>query len=151
MRDTTSIPRLALLHPAVRDIFKKFIEDSENGLNITLRIVQGLRTFAEQDAIYAEGRTLPGHIVTFARAGQTYHCYGAAIDILHLLNGNADWEFDYHKLLPFMPSGMTWGGSFTNLKDMDHFEYTFGKNWRDMLAKHNAKDFIPGTEYIVLP
>lgn len=151
MKDKISIARLALLHPAVKDTFQKFIEDSENSLNVTLRIVQGLRTFAEQDAIYAQGRTIPGKIVTFAKGGQTYHCYGCAIDILHILNGNADWDFDYHKLLPFMPIGMSWGGNFSNLKDMDHFEITFGKNWRDMLAEYNAHNFIPGTRYIVLP
>ncbi len=148
MRDATSIARLNLLHPKARPIFQHFIEQCETAYNVTIRIVQGLRTFAEQDALYAQGRTKPGKIITFAKGGQTYHCYGAAVDLLIIENGKGNWNFDYTRLLHFMPAGMVWGGSFSNLKDLDHFELKFGLNWRDMLAKYNAKDFIQGTQYI---
>lgn len=40
----------------------------------------GMRTYAEQEQIYAEGRTAPGKIVTKAHGGQSYHNFGIAID-----------------------------------------------------------------------
>jgi hypothetical protein len=42
--------------------------------------VQGVRTFAEQDALYAQGRTRKGLRVTNAKGGQSYHNYGLAAD-----------------------------------------------------------------------
>lgn len=41
---------------------------------------QGYRTFSQQDALYAEGRSSPGHVVTNARGGESAHCYGCASD-----------------------------------------------------------------------
>ena len=53
---------------------------SNNG--ITIKIGECLRTVAEQDALYAKGRTAPGNIVTNAR-GSSYssqHQWGIAAD-----------------------------------------------------------------------
>lgn len=40
----------------------------------------GLRTFPQQAALYALGRTAPGKIVTDAEAGESPHNYGCASD-----------------------------------------------------------------------
>ena len=40
-------------------------------LNIDIRVTQGLRTVAEQEELYAQGRTTPGKIVTNCRGGQS--------------------------------------------------------------------------------
>lgn len=40
----------------------------------------GYRTRDEQNELYKQGRTKPGKIVTFARAGESFHNYGHAID-----------------------------------------------------------------------
>lgn len=40
----------------------------------------GFRSVADQDALYAQGRTKPGKVVTNARGGQSYHNFGLAID-----------------------------------------------------------------------
>jgi peptidoglycan L-alanyl-D-glutamate endopeptidase CwlK len=40
----------------------------------------GLRSVEEQNALYAQGRTKPGPIVTKARGGQSYHGFGLAVD-----------------------------------------------------------------------
>lgn len=40
----------------------------------------GFRSFEEQSALYAKGRTAGGRIVTKARAGESYHNYGLAFD-----------------------------------------------------------------------
>ena len=54
---------------------------------VIVEIVQGLRTFAEQDALYAQGRTGPGAIVTQARGGESNHNYGLAADLCPFTDG----------------------------------------------------------------
>lgn len=153
MKDAISIERVNSLHPLVRDDFKNFIEDSENSLNITIRISQGLRTFDEQRQLYAMGRTVPGKIVTNSKPGQSYHQYGLAVDLVELIdNGHSiDWGFDMEKLVPFANKyAIYWGGNFKKFKDRPHFEKTFGYSWNDLLTKYNTKDFIEGTQYVSL-
>lgn len=164
MKDTISISRVELLHPAIREDVINFINDAEAGEDIILRIVQGLRTFKEQDDIYQQGRTKPGNIVTRAKAGSSYHNYGLAIDVVQMKDGKANWGYNYKKLRPYyIKYGFTWGADWDgdgktkdegdkdeHLIDMPHFEKTFGFNWRQLLEKHNKKDFIPGTEYVTL-
>src|SRR5947208_1116522 len=48
---------------------------------ISAKIVDGSRTYKQQDALYAIGRTKPGHIVTNARGGFSNHNFGIAWDI----------------------------------------------------------------------
>lgn len=57
-------------------------------------ITCALRTGPEQDALYAQGRTAPGPIVTKARAGQSAHQFGLAIDFVIMANGKPDWSGD---------------------------------------------------------
>ncbi|SVE43245.1 uncharacterized protein METZ01_LOCUS496099, partial [marine metagenome] len=45
-----------------------------------LFVVHTLRTYAEQDDLYEQGRTEPGKIVTNARGGKSWHNFGLAID-----------------------------------------------------------------------
>lgn len=42
--------------------------------------ISGLRTFDEQTALFQQGRTTPGKIVTNAKAGQSAHNFSIAID-----------------------------------------------------------------------
>lgn len=149
MKDKISIARIELLHPKVRDIFRAFIDEAEGALGITLRVVQGLRTIAEQNELYAQGRTKPGKIVTKAKGGSSYHNYGLAIDVCPIINGKLDWNWKYELLLPFAKKyGLTWGGGFKTILDKPHFEITFGNHWKKLLAKAQAKDFIAGTSYV---
>jgi hypothetical protein len=163
MRDIISLQRLQLLHPAVKVEFQKFITTCEDALNITIRIVQGLRTFPEQQAIYNQGRTTPGKVATNSKPGQSYHNFGMAVDLGILSNGKIDWDFDYNRLQLFMPASMTWGADWDHdgvtkahgdtdehFVDGDHYEITLGHNWRDLLAKYNRGEFIPGTKYVNL-
>lgn len=152
MRDQISLARIKVLHPAAREQFQKFIETVEDTLNITLRIVQGLRTFDEQQTIYDQGRTKPGNIVSNARPGSSFHNYGLAIDIAVLDAGKINWDFDYKRIASFMPKDQFWfwGGNFKSIKDNPHFEISFGFTWRQLQDKYNAKDFISGTQYVNL-
>jgi len=149
LKDAISIERVKLLHPKIKGDVIYFIDEAERKLNITLRIVQGLRTFKEQQAIYDQGRTKPGKIVSNAKPGSSYHNYGLAIDIVPIENGKANWKYPYEKIYPIAEShGFTCGGKFRTLKDKPHFEKTYGYGWRELLKKYDLKFFIPGTKYV---
>jgi peptidoglycan L-alanyl-D-glutamate endopeptidase CwlK len=151
MRDQKSASKIKVLHPKAVPIFTKFIEDSEEALDITLRITYGLRTFDEQQAIYDQGRTTPGKIVSYAPPGFSFHNYGLAIDIAELKDGKLNWNFDYGRIRTFSDAlNIKWGGTFKKLLDKPHFELSFGYTIRELYAKWLAKDFITGTKYINL-
>lgn len=170
MRDKISIPRASLLHPKVRLEVIECIDKAESGLpaNMAIRIVQGLRTIDEQNAIYAQGRTKPGKIVTKAKGGKSYHNYGLAIDfaIMRDTDGNGTYEElswdtsrdadkdsqkDWQEVVKvFEAAGWTWGGKFATIVDAPHLQKTFGYKVSALLAKYNAKDFVPGSKYVVV-
>lgn len=152
MRDAHSIPLIAGLHPKVRQDFQSFIEDCEQDFDITLRIVQGFRSFAQEDALYAQGRTTPGPVVTDSKGGMSYHNYGLAIDIVPIVGNKEDWNANEMRFANIGAQyNITWGGNWNgNLKDYDHFENKCGLNWRDLLNKYNNKEFIEGTNFVVI-
>lgn len=179
MRDKISETRADLLHPAVRDEVKELITKAEEGLpaNLAIRIVQGLRTIEEQDALYAKGRTKVnrdgksekkpfGNIVTNAKGGSSYHNYGLAIDFAILVdkdgNGTYDelsWDIkkdndkdgtaDWLEVVKlFEAAGWSWGGRWASFKDYPHVQKTFTHSWRTLHKKYLNKEFIPGTQYV---
>jgi peptidoglycan L-alanyl-D-glutamate endopeptidase CwlK len=152
--DNTSLFELNTLHPKFKPSAIQAWTEAQAAMpaNVEIIVIQGLRTFAESDALYQQGRTKPGEIVTNAAAGQSYHNYGLAFDFSMLTNGKADYIVgpNWLKIVSIMESnGMFWGGHFPNgFHDDPHFENRYGHNWRDLLALHNGKKFIPGTEYV---
>lgn len=169
MRDATSLQRVNLLHPKVRQEVLQTIstlEDDHFPPSVKVRIVQGLRTIDEQNALYAQGRTKAGHIVTNAKGGSSYHNYGTAIDfcILYDKDGNGSFEalswdlnYDFDKdgikdwqevVKAFKAIGWEWGGDWKSITDSPHLQKTFGYTWKQLLDKYNKKDFISGTSYV---
>lgn len=152
--DQRSLAALGTLHPKFKPIALAAWTEAQAAMpaNVKIIVVQGLRTFAESDALYAQGRTAPGAIVTKAGAGQSYHNYGLAFDFAMITNGKDDNSVgpNWLKVVSIMEShGMYWGGHFPEgFHDDPHFENRYGFNWRDLLAKHNAGDFITGTTYV---
>lgn len=152
--DKRSFDNLNTLHPKFRPIAQVAWEEAQRAMpsNVQIIVVQGLRTFEESDKIYAQGRTLPGDIVTKAAAGQSYHNYGLAFDFAMITDGKDDEVVgpNWMKVVTIMKKyGMTWGGDFPDgFHDNPHFENKYGHNWRDLLALHNTGNFIPGTTYV---
>jgi D-alanyl-D-alanine carboxypeptidase len=72
---------LDLIHPG---FLEKCLNMNAFLLSIGKKYVatQGFRTYAEQDALYQQGRTTPGSIVTHARGGKSLHNFGLAIDFV---------------------------------------------------------------------
>jgi len=170
MRDNVSVERIKYLHPYVRDEAASLITKVEEGLPnyLAVRIVQGLRTIDEQNALYAQGRTKPGSIVTNAKGGSSFHNYGLAIDFAILVDkdGNGTYEelsWDIKKdndkdgvadwleaVKIFEAAGWEWGGRWASIKDYPHVQKTFGYKWQELFDKYNKKQFIEGTTYLLL-
>jgi peptidoglycan L-alanyl-D-glutamate endopeptidase CwlK len=152
--DQQSISELQSLHPKVRDIailaYTQAVKATPVGIHPL--ITQGYRTFAESEALYNQGRTTPGSIVSNAKAGQSYHNYGLAVDMCLVINGKQSWEVDTNWMIVvniFKQHKFTWGGDFAgSFKDYPHLEMKFGHNWRDLLVLHDTGKFIPGTTYV---
>ena len=164
--DPISIERLLLLHPKIRKpAILAFIEASmaltdREGMVVMMRVDNTLRTFPAQDALYAQGRTKPGKIVTNAKAGQSYHNYGLALDFFLLVNGKAVWDIksDFDKDLIadwmevvriFKNHGFEWGGDW-EFVDNPHFQMVFGLSWKVLLERHNAGKVDAGYKYVTI-
>lgn len=162
MQDKATLERIKLLHPKVRaEALEIYTEISERLTgNAVCRFTQTLRTFAEQDALYAQGRTKPGKKVTNAKGGQSYHNYGLAIDFALIVgskvlsydmikdfdgDGIADWKEVVHI---FKSYGWEWGGDW-NFKDYPHFQKTFGYSVRKLFAIHGS-NIVGKQEYITI-
>lgn len=87
----SSEDRLENVHPELAKRVRRVIA-AMLALGIVVEVVQGLRTFAEQDALFAQGRTKPGMILTRARGGQSNHNYGLACDLCPFIGSNPDWH-----------------------------------------------------------
>jgi hypothetical protein len=137
--DSKTDAKIQTLHPLLRPIASKFINEVEKRLGKKIKITDGYRTFAEQNKLYAQGRTTAGKIVTNAKGGQSYHNYGLAFDCYFTNNGVIDFK------TPITPAiaqigqelGLTWGGNFKSIKDFPHFQLTKGTE-SELLAKYNA-------------
>lgn len=128
---------IARLHPQVRGLIRKFINDVYLKHQIQLVIVQDYRTYAQQDALYAKGRTTSGRIVTKAKGGQSNHNFALAVDIFPLwsdgkLHMDAKSDAENIKILkkvaPIGKSiGLEWGGDWKSITDNPHFQLKTGK------------------------
>ncbi|MEK4188117.1 M15 family metallopeptidase [Paenibacillus sp. FSL L8-0494] len=133
-----SSARLIGLHPVVLAAATVLIERCYTR-GVPILITQGLRTIAEQNALYEQGRSKPGVIVTNARGGYSYHNFGLAVDFALLLpNGSSvSWDMnrDYNGnnikdwievVEEAKKLGFDWGGDWTSFKDYPHFQMVFG-------------------------
>jgi peptidoglycan LD-endopeptidase CwlK len=119
---------LAPLEPAFADAVRRAQATLEPS-GIFLCVYSGLRTAEEQNNDFAKGRTLPGAIVTNAKAGYSMHNYGLAADIVPYLQGKdgaLDWNSSSPRFMAMVVAlkseGLAWGGDWVHFKDMDHFQ-----------------------------
>ncbi|MGF6356178.1 peptidoglycan L-alanyl-D-glutamate endopeptidase CwlK [Paenibacillus sp. 4624] len=137
--------RLSGVHPVIRQLGEELIERCYNR-GVWIIITQGLRTYAEQDALYAQGRTvlydskgkkLP--IVTKVKGGYSIHNFGFALDFALLLKDgkSVSWDTlrdDDKDSLPDWSEvveeakklGFEWGGDWRSFVDMPHIQMVFG-------------------------
>ncbi|AJD91524.1 hypothetical protein JMA_22070 [Jeotgalibacillus malaysiensis] len=146
-----SVRNMGAVDSRIRDMAVEIIKRAyKEGINV--QISSGLRTHAEQNALYAKGRTAPGNIVTNARAGQSVHNYGLAVDyfLTNHTGTTATWTVNaqWRRVAAIAKSmGFTWGGDWTSFPDAPHLEYTKGLTWRDLQAgKRPSFRNVPAVE-----
>ena len=132
--DPVNTMAIAGLDPRLQQPASYFLDFVHYGMGVDLRITQGFRSIADQNAKYAEGRTTPGSIITNAKGGQSYHQYGLAFDVVIMENGQPNWN---KTMSPDIASwgkvfGFEWGGSWNSFKDNPHFQMTFGQTWQQL-------------------
>jgi peptidoglycan L-alanyl-D-glutamate endopeptidase CwlK len=121
------------LHPVVREKAQAFIEKARLQ-GIDLLVTSTYRDNESQAALYAQGRTKPGLIVTNAKPGQSWHNWRCAFDVVPLRNGKPVWGTSgpdgdlWRKIGELGESvGLEWAGRWTGkLREMAHFQYTGG-------------------------
>lgn len=85
------------LHPKVRvAVVKVYVQLQSEG--IPFRIFEAFRYLERQTELYAQGRTKPGNIVTYAKAWSSFHQYGLAVDFVLYINGAWSWDDGRAKL-----------------------------------------------------
>ena len=106
--DNITLQRIQTAHPKIKDELSKIYDEINIALSgrVICRFAYVIRTFKEQNDLFAQGRTklfdAKGNrlgIVTNAKGGQSYHNYGLAVDIVLLLdkdnngtNESASWD-----------------------------------------------------------
>lgn len=139
--DATSERRLAQINPQLANRIRRTAADLRaQGINVM--VTSGFRSFAEQNELYAQGRTKPGNIVTNARGGQSLHNYGLAADLVPLdSRGQPNWNVPNSTWQTIGAAGkrqgLEWGGDWTGFVDRPHFQMTAGRSTSSLLAQYN--------------
>ena len=123
------------LLPPVKARVDQFLADCKNH-GIDLIVTSTYRDFESQNALYAQGRTTGGSIVTNARGGQSFHNYKCAIDIVPIVGGKPVWDarnLIWNKIGSLGKlAGLEWAGDWKAFKETAHFQYTGGLTLKDI-------------------
>lgn len=125
--------RLAGVHPDLVRVVKRAIEITTCDFGVTC----GVRTPAEQRALYARGRTTPGPKVTWTLTSNHFvkaDGFGHAVDLVPYVGGEPEWDNDgrlgvWPRIAEAMKSAarelgvsIVWGGDWKRTPDRPHFE-----------------------------
>lgn len=101
-----------------------------NKESYVVRIISGTRTYAEQDELFAQGRTKPGKRVTNAKGGESNHNFGLAWDIGVFIDGKYQTETAPYKIAAPIglaaTTGIEWGGNWVTIPDAPHYQMVTG-------------------------
>lgn len=126
---------LSRVHPILAEKVVRLIALAK-AENYVLIVTQGLRTFEEQNRLFAKRPK-----VTNARGGQSYHNYGIAADVAFVAGGKISWDEKLYKNIGRWASqvGLTWGGNW-KFVDMPHLQLTGMPSVREMIGEYNKAD-----------
>ncbi len=135
--------KLDSLEPAFRAKAQALI-DRLRQMAVRVLPVQCRRTIAEQNALYAKGRTAPGPRVTNAKGGSSPHNFGLAVDLCPIArNGSLWWQAPDH-VWRYMADtaramGLTPGYYFRSIHDPPHVEDPGWRKVRDLWRRGKIK------------
>ena len=120
---------ISLCHPELQKKAEKIVSACR-GQGLLIGIGECYRSIAEQDALYAKGRTAPGSIVTNAKGSSysSHHQWGTAFDIYRNdgtgAYNNNDGFFDLVGTIG-VKIGLEWGGNWKSPVDKPHFQLPY--------------------------
>lgn len=128
--DQRSEANIRTLHLKAQEAARAFLS-AFAGSAYVVKIISGTRTYAQQDALFAQGRTKPGKKVTNARGGGSNHNFGIAWDIGIFVDGKYLGESPLYKEAATLglaaTTGVEWGGNWTSFPDKPHYQLATGK------------------------
>ena len=142
--DSRSEKNIATLRPEVQPIARALVQKAALS-GIRIKITSGLRTYAEQDTLYAQGRSRRGNIVTNARGGYSNHNFGIAFDVAVFEGNKYLPESVKYKAVGALGTdlGLEWGGNWRTIVDQSHFQlrpvWASNLNEKQMLAELRAR------------
>lgn len=137
--DARTETNIATLMPPAQKLARQFMK-AVSGFPHTVRIISGSRTYPEQDALYAIGRTVGklGATVTNARGGKSNHNFAIAWDVGifeaggRYMDGKRAADVTAYKALGALAKskvpGLEWGGDWTSIIDRPHYQVATGKS-----------------------
>lgn len=143
--DARSERVIADLEPPVQAAARALVHKAA-GIGIEVKIINGLRTYAEQDTLYAHGRSKPGTIITDARAGYSNHNFGIAFDVGVFDGKEFIGACSRYKAVAALALdlGLEWGGSWDSPAEEPHFQlrprWAVGMSEADMLAELRERE-----------
>lgn len=145
MFDARTESYLSTLSVEAQGVMRSFVlraKEIAGDYGVQFIVIGGTRGCAEQDALYAQGRSKPGAVVTNAKCGQSDHNYGIAIDGgifdqegRYLDSADAGLAARVYRAIGLVAPeyGVEWGGDWTSFKDYPHFAL------KDKLKRELAK------------
>lgn len=108
----------------------------ESELQEEVQFISGYRDPDKQKRLYEQGRSLPGQIITWAKAGFSFHNYGLAFDLVPVsVLRKPQWDPKnplWKKIGRIAESlGFEWGGRWSK-PDRPHFELHPGLTIREV-------------------
>src|SRR5262245_44450853 len=142
--DARSEKNIKTLVPKAQEKAREFLQAVKDA-GINAKIIDGSRTFKEQDALFAIGRTKPGHIVTNARGGFSNHNFGVAWDIGIFEGTKFITESSLYDKAGRIgkDQGLEWGGDFNSIIDKPHFQCKTGKTLAQLRTLKKEGKEIP--------
>lgn len=121
--------------------------DYAQSQGIDVMVTQTLRTCAEQNELYSQGRTQPGGVVTNAPGCRSWHTHGRALDLLVRDNGKVvsnGLDARYAQLGEYARTlGFKWGGDFG---DYGHFEFHPGLTIEQVCPRPDECASVPSAD-----
>lgn len=128
---------LRQVHPELQRRIRVLIETvARRSPSITSVVVSGCRSFAEQAALYAKGRTAPGPKVTNAPPVYSYHNHCLAVDLASLRNGKTVWDVADARIRGEVGRelGLEMGVFWSGFVDPPHAQLTAGLSIAECVA-----------------
>jgi peptidoglycan L-alanyl-D-glutamate endopeptidase CwlK len=123
--NATTVQRIEQLYPGLKMKAYQLIQ-LLSLKNIDVEISQGLRSWATQEMLYEQGRSLPGPIVTNATPAESFHTYGLAFDVDLPTATGIDWTGTspaWQQVISIGESiGIVSGSTFRTFPDRPHFQ-----------------------------